>query len=202
MATINSQLVKKGLFALTAVAIVGTTTAAYAVTNATDNTTSGYGTGNETAIAASQEFDATYTTLTDRFSTDVEALIAQAKSQLTSEGAAAASDFEANFQQSTGEYKSTVADASATFRSEVAVAMNSGEGKDKFIDKFNNAKAKYFNTLDQAKNDLAAKLSNMGHQSNVVKDQFMNGYNSTRDMYGNDLEGAKNKFADRVSNNK
>lgn len=202
MKSTNTQLLTKGIFALAAVAIVGTTTAVYAVTNATTNNTSGYGNGSENAIVASQEFDITYATLSTSFKSDVNALVEQAKSQLTASGAAAADDFDSQFNASSVQLDTDTANASATFRSEVATALNSGESKDKFIDSFNRAKANYFNALDAAKNDFAATTSNLGHNANIVKDQFMNGFNSSRDMYGNKLEEAKNKFADRVTNNK
>ncbi len=198
--SINRELLSKGIFALAAIAIVGTTTAAYAVTNSTDNSTSGYGNSGEVAIAASQEFDAAFARLSSDFNTDIDAYVATAKAELTGEGAEAADDFQSQFDAHSSTLNSTVAAASDKFRSDVVSALGSGASKDQFIDAFNRAKAEYFNSLDAAKNEFAAVTSNLGHESNVTKDQFMNGFNSTRDMFGNDLEGIKNTFADKVSN--
>lgn len=195
----SNQLVAKGVFAIAAVALVGATTATYAITNSTSNVTSGYG-GSETAVQASNNFEADFAAYTAVFSQDVAALSAQAKSQLGATGDAQVDQFDARFAAGTSEMNESVAAASAKFRAEVTTAINSGESKDKFIDTFNRAKAEYLNSLDAAKNDFAAVLSNLGHSSNVTKDQFINGFNSSRDSYGNKLEGAKNTFADIVSN--
>ncbi len=195
----SNQLVAKGVFAIAAVALVGATTATYALTNASTNVTSGYG-GSETAVQASHDFDAAYLTYTSSFAQTVAALSAQAKSQLTAAGAAQVDQFDEKFAAGTVAYDQKVQTASEKFRAEVAAAINSGESKDKFIDTFNRAKAEYLNSLDAAKNDFAAVVSNLGHNANVTKDQFINGFNSARDTYSNKLEGAKNTFADKVSN--
>ncbi len=199
MAYKSNQIVAKGVFAIAAVALVGATTAAYAVTNPTNNSTSGYG-GNETAISASKDFDADFTAYTAAFSKDVAQLSLQARAQLDARGDAQIAQFDSKFASGTTGLNQTVASASAKFRTDVASALNSGESKDQFIDSFNRAKAEYFNSLDAAKNDFAAVVSNLGHNSNVAKDQFIGGFNSSRDAYGNKLEMAKNTFADRVTN--
>ena len=49
-------------------------------------------------------------------------------------------------------------------------AAGKGETKDQFMDAFNHAKADYFNQLDQAKNDFAAVVSNLGDGANQAKD--------------------------------
>ena len=202
MKTLNTKLITQGIFAFAVVAVVGTTTAVYAVTNATENNTSGYGTGAENAVSASQQFDASFVTLSSEFDTDIAGIVSSARTQLTPTGAAALDEFNASFNAESAQLDSNVAAASEAFRMKVVTAMGTGESKDKFIDTFNNAKAEYFNSLDAAKNKFASVVSNLGHQSNVTKDQFMNGFNSTRDAYGNDLEGIKNQFADRVSINR
>lgn len=195
----SNQLVAKGVFAIAAVALVGATTATYALTNASTNVTSGYG-GSETAVQASNDFDADFTAYTASFNQSVSALSAKAKADLTATGAAQVDQFDAKFASGTTELNQTVASASEKFRADVTTAINSGESKDKFIDSFNRAKAEYLNSLDAAKNDFAAVVSNLGHSSNVTKDEFIGGFNSVRDSYGNKLEGAKNTFADKVSN--
>lgn len=195
----SNQLVAKGVFAIAAVALVGATTAAYAVTNSSSNVTSGYG-GSETAVQASNNFDADFTVYTAAFSQDINQLSAQAKSQLDAKGIGAVNQFDAEFNAGTAQLNQSVMTASAKFRAQVTNAINSGESKDTFINSFNQAKAEYLNDLDAAKNQFASVLSNIDHGSNVTKDQFINGFNSSRDGYSNKLEGAKNTFADKVSN--
>lgn len=199
MAHKNNQLVAKGVFAVAAVAVVGASTATYAITNSTSNTTSGYG-GSETAIQASRDFDKNYATYTVAFTQEIARLSAEAKAKLGPAGDAEVAKFDAAYVQGTSELTQSVASASAKFRATVANAINSGESKDKFIDTFNNAKAQYFNDLDAAKNQFASVVSNQGHSANVAKDEFIGGFNSARDSYGNKLEAAKNDFANTVSN--
>lgn len=199
MAYKSNQIVAKGVFAIAAVALVGATTAAYAVTNTTNNSNSGYG-GNETAIQASTKFDSEFTIYTAEFNRNISQMSDRARAQLDARGDAQVNQFETKFTNGTKDLDQTVAGASAKFRTDVAAALNSSQSKDQFIDAFNRAKAEYFNSLDAAKNDFAAVVSNFGHNSNVTKDQFIGSFNSSRDAYGNKLESAKNVFADRVNN--
>lgn len=193
----NSQLITKGIFALAAVAIVGTTTAVYGITNATANNTSGYGNTSETAVAASNDFDAAYSAATVTFiDTVADTCIANSQNLL----GAQKGQFGDQFVAFTTAYDSSVTTASANFRATVVNAINTGESKDKFIDTFNRAKSEYFNSVDVAKNTFSANVSNLGDNANQAKDAFVGCYNSARDAYNNQIEGIKNTFADRVSN--
>ncbi len=202
MNTSENNLVKKGLFALAAVGIVGATSSVYAaVGDGTDNSTSGYGTSSETSLAAIDRFNQDFNSLTSDFQSDVNGFIATAKAELQASGTAdSADDFQGTFNAASGAYNAEVSDAANDFRTAIQSAASTAESKDQFIDRFNRAKAEYFNRLDAAKNQFAAQVSNFGDAANQTKDRFIGNYNSTRDAYGNDLEQIKNDFANTVSN--
>lgn len=191
-------VLKKGLFAIIALAVViSTGTVAFAQVN--NNAGPGYGNG-EAAAAAAEQFNADYNMYTEDFEADIDALVAQAKSELTPEGDAEIEQFNLIFDAETAELNNEVATAVEDFRTKVLNAANIAESKDEFINLFNQAKAEYLNALDAAKNDFANDIGGMGHDANVTKDRFMNGFNSRRDQYSNDLEMIKNEFAAIVSN--
>ena len=202
--TNDYNVVKKGVFALAVVAIVGSTSAVFAQINSqnfNNSDDSGYGNDGEKAIAALDEFNVSFDTQSSTFRASVEDLASAARQELIAAGAEEQVDeFMMKFDMATGKYDEAVNDADARFRAAVADAANKAETKDQFIDSFNRAKAEYFNELDQAKNDFAAVVSNLGDGANQAKDRFIGGYNSVRDTYGNQLEQAKNVLADKLSN--
>lgn len=198
MSVLQSDLIKKGAFALAAVAIVGSTTAVYAAVNTSDNTTSGYGTTSQEATAAAVMFANSINDSNNDFASDVDALSATAKARLAS--GSTVDDFNTKFDAATSAYDASLNSAFDMFLTSVQNSANTAESKDMFIDQFNNAKAAYLNRLDVAKNDFAAAVSPLGDNANQAKDAFIGGYNTSRDAYSNDLEAAKNKFADTISN--
>ncbi len=199
----NTSIIKKGIFALAAVAVLGSSSAAFAMVNNQPSSTanSGYGTDGEAANAAMTVLIDDFNIESTDFRNDVEALAATAREDLAPAGASDQADmFLAKFDSANGEYDSKISTAQTNFRASVAAAANNAESKDQFIDAFNRAKAEYFNELDVAKNEFAAVVSNLGDNANQAKDRFIGGYNSVRDAYGNDLEQIKNTFADTISN--
>jgi len=196
----NIELIKKGIFALSVVAFIGTTTVVYAAVNS-NNSLAGYGTTSEQANAAVDQFTADYEELTDSWIPDVKGYVQTARAALVAQGAdEAVDDFELDFDTSSFLFYSSVQTAEANFKQRIQNAASLAETKDEFIRLFSEAKNMYFNDLDVAKNQLASMLSNMGHNSNVIKDNFMNSFNSRRDRYSNELEGIKNTFADQMNN--
>lgn len=194
----NAAIIKKGIFALAVVAVLGTSTAAFAVVNNQPSSTpnSGYGTDGAVANAAMTKLIDGFNTESVAFQSDVDALAATARTDLASVGASDQADiFLAKFDTANSEYDAKLTTAQATFRASVAAAANNAVSKDQFIDAFNRAKAEYFNQMDVAKNDFAAVVSNLGDGANQAKDRFIGGYNSVRDAYGNQLEVIKNDFA-------
>ncbi|HSH56122.1 MAG TPA: hypothetical protein VK983_04855 [Candidatus Limnocylindrales bacterium] len=157
----------------------------------------GYGNG-AIAEAAADAFEEQVGEDTDAFTGRIDTLVDEAQDDLTPSGRAAAASFDTRFEAETGDYEADLDDAFDDFRAAVDDAAETSTSRNEFIDRFNRAKAEYFNRLDAAKNELAAELSGMGHDSNVAKDRFMNGFNAARDAYGNRLEEAKNVFADTV----
>lgn len=192
----NRNLIKKGLFALAAVAVIGTTSSVYAAVNETDNTTSGYGSSGENALAAIDMFNQSFDTQSAGFQADVYELVGTVRTELeATDDGDSADQFAAVFGTASSAYDDQVNDAADDFRAAIQSAASTAESKDQFIDRFNNAKAQYFNDLDAAKNQFAAAVSNLGDGANQSKDRFIGGYNSTRDAYGNELEAIKNNFA-------
>ncbi|HEX8226666.1 MAG TPA: signal peptidase I [Candidatus Saccharimonadales bacterium] len=134
----------------------------------------------------------------DEFVAKVNALLITAKEGLAADGQASTETFESQFTAATATYNTQMTAAYDAFRTEADAAATAGD-HNAFIDRFNRARAEYFNALDAAKNQLAAELSNMNHEANVVKDLFMNGFNAARDKYSNDLESARNKYAETIN---
>jgi hypothetical protein len=197
----NLKLIKQGLFAIGVVTFIGTTSLVYAAVNDLENDTAGYGTTSEQALAAIDEFNEDFEMYSDDFVEKVKSYVAQAKAALVEAGAdEAVDDFDQEFDEQTAMFYMAMDEAVDNFRMRIQSAASLAESKDEFINLFSQAKAEYFNELDAAKNQLAAMLSNMGHNANVIKDQFMNMFNSARDMYGNQLEMIKNEFADTMNN--
>jgi hypothetical protein len=191
-----STLIGKGVFAVGVVAIAGIVGAVHFVNADPTSNTSGYGTSSAQDVAAANTFEAALVDQTNTFTGDIAGLQTQAESQLQSDsGTADFTSFDSQYDTATSTYASQVSTAFDTFRSQVMSYANTATSKDQFIDEFNNAKATYLNALDAAKNQLAASLSNLSGNGNVVKDQFIDGFNSDRDAYSNDLEQAKNDFA-------
>ncbi len=198
MSSINNSILTKGIFAVGVVAIAGVVGAVNFAQAATNDNTSGYGTGSQQAQTAADKFQAALTSDTNNFTSQVKALEATAQSQLQSGTPVA--NFDSQFNAATTTYTNTTNDAFNNFRTQVAGFANTAQSKDQFIDQFNHAKADYLNQLDAAKNQLAASLSNLGDNANQVKDQFIGSFNADRDAYSNMLEQAKNDFAATVSN--
>ncbi|RYF64018.1 MAG: hypothetical protein EOO22_25025 [Comamonadaceae bacterium] len=197
MASVSTNLLSKGIFALAVVAIVGTVGVVQFAQAEENTNVSGYGTTGEEAAAAADTFQAGLVSQTVTFTNGVKTLQATAEQRIGSGTASA--DFNMKFDQATNTYAATTASAFDNFRMKVTGFANTAESKDKFIDQFNNAKATYLNELDAAKNQFAAAVSPLGDNANQAKDQFMNGFNSSRDAYGNNLEQLKNDFAATVS---
>jgi len=203
MSKINDiSVVKKGIFALAMVAVVGTTTSAYALTNqnSTQNaSTSGYGTDGSDSIAAIDAFGLAFDGRTSEFRQQVSELATTARGALESTGGSGNVDaFLAGFDTANSTYDSRLDKAASDFRTNVAAAANKAENKDQFIDAFNRAKAEYFNEVEQSKNDFAAAVSNLGDNGNRAKDVFIGGYNEAKGSYGNDIEVLKNDFAAKI----
>jgi hypothetical protein len=194
----NASIVKKGIFALAVVAVLGSSTAAFAVVNNQPSSTpnAGYGTDGAVANAAMTRLIDQFNVESTEFQADVDALAATARTDLAGVGASEQADiFLAKFDTANNEYNAKLSAAQTNFRATVAAAANNAVSKDQFIDAFNRAKAEYMNQMDVAKNDFAAVVSNLGDNANQAKDRFIGGYNSTRDAYGNQLEVIKNDFA-------
>ena len=196
----NLSTIKKGVFAVATVAVIGSSTAAFAVTNqnSTNNNAvaqSGYGVDGDKQLAALDTFNSGLNASTLTFAQKVAAISNTAKSQLGANGGQNVDVFVAKFDSASVNYVNNVNSAEANFRTAVAAAANKAQTKDQFIDAFNRAKAEYFNQLEQAKNDFAAVVSNLGNNANVAKDTFMNGFNSAKDQYGNEVEALKNQLA-------
>lgn len=199
----NIDLLKKGLFSVAIVSIIGATTVVYAAANNSFNAslTAGYGNTGEQALAAIDQFNADYTDLTDDFVIKVRGYLDDARDDLVEAGAdEAVTDFSVWFEDSSNMFFDDIQDAQDLFKQRIQSAASLAESKDEFINLFSQAKAQYFNDLDAAKNQMASRLSNLGNNANVVKDMFMNRFNSARDMYGNELEQIKNTFADTINN--
>lgn len=196
----KSTLLNKGVFALAVVVVAAIVGGAGFAQAAKNNDTSGYGTNGQQALAAADKLAAACTKCTDQFVAQTKQLTDTAKAQLMGSGAASASDFGSKYDEATANFNSSLDSAFDDFRTNVNNDASIAESKDQFIDMFNHDKADYLNSLDAAKNQFAAVVSNMGNDANVTKDQFMNGFNHDRDVYGNCLESAKNDFAATVSN--
>lgn len=195
--SIDSSMVKKGIFALAIVAVAGATGIVYAAPNNVSSQNFGYG-NQQKAVDAVNQLNTDFDAATSEFVADVRAAVATAAQGLGTNQET--SEFSATFEAETDALYDRLAQARSNFLAQVQQAANVAESKDQFIDRYNNLKASYFNELDAAKNDFAAKVSPMGNDANVVKDQFMNTFNSTRDAYGNELEVIKNEFANTLSN--
>lgn len=189
----------KGLVALAIVGIAGASGLVYAAPDSDANQTSGYGIAPETATDAINRLNDDFQSASEDFRTDVRTLVAAYKDAGVN-GNDEADAFQTGFATANAELDADMEAARNTFLSRIQEAASTAESKDEFIDAYNNAKAAYFNELDRYKNEFAAAVSNLGHDTNVAKDQFMNGFNRSRDDYGNELEVIKNQFADTISN--
>lgn len=131
------------------------------------------------------------------FANKINSLVNELRARTASPAEADA--FRASYEAASVQFNSRINAAAQGFN-QSNDKLNVHVAKDRYINEYSDARAEYFNQLDAAKNELAASLSNQGHEANVAKDQFMNGFNSSRDMYGNKLEEAKNNFASKVNN--
>ncbi len=147
-------------------------------------------TGGGNTSSTLNNFDAAMTAATTTFQLN----IAQDENNLqsvTGGSDALTAYFSAN-RTANENFQASLSAAENQYRSDSQGSMGSDQARNTFIDKFNHAKADYFNSLEQAKNMLSDNLNRDGQA--VAKDQFMNSFNTSEAAYSNQLEQAKNSI--------